>query len=140
MTTKFSLSTLCALALLLSSNVSFADSYCSVTSDFHNTYGGHGGSQVEARANALQACAEGAGNGMFCESQVSCQTTQERPDYRRWAPAPATFYCSITSDFRNTYGGRGYTQVEARANALQACTEGAGNGMFCEESAACQQE
>lgn len=47
-------------------------------------------------------------------------------------PAPTSFTCYIKTTFRGTQIGKGSSEVEARANALKACSD-ANGGFDCEE-------
>jgi hypothetical protein len=54
-------------------------------------------------------------------------------------PRQQEWDCSLTSNFHNTYTGRGKTRVEAAAAARQACADKE-DGMFCQGAPQCEQE
>lgn len=122
-----------ALGLVFVSQAAMASYFCTIDSSFDGSFSGKGETQLEAKTEAKAACKVGSrNNGFFCDdNSLTCEGSDGgRGDWHR---PREEFHCTIDSSFDGSFGGGGWTRLEAETNAKQSCKEGSrNNGFFCD--------
>lgn len=109
---------------------------CYLKDPFGKVFYGKGETEIEAGGIALKKC----GGGLSCKKEkLKCSSEKQIkkkiiPIHKNTIIEKKTkkkvWSCLLQDTFNNTFTGKGETEAEARAKALQAC----GGGLSCKES------